>query len=195
MSSEDEKDKPIPETKTSSYMRGKRLIKKEIGKGEFHEIEETTRQHGTYKRQHSPLEKTARQEAFLMTYRRGFAISHCCEMLGINHSTLEYWRKTDRTFSDAFLQATREVINLHLKIVEEASLSGDWRASAWLLSHLPRTKNYFVDEKPMPTMQITQVQVNVGEQTKAVVNILEQLRQENPALPLSKEKEGEDEEN
>lgn len=97
---------------------------------------------------------------------------------GIGKSTLAQWLSNDPEFTEKVVQAE---MAFKVQIIEEIKTAGkrDWRAWAWLASHLPSVKNYFSEST-------TQVELNtniVNKSQNIVVNLINQvIEKTNPSL-------------
>lgn len=67
--------------------------------------------------------------------RRGMPFNMACSAVGISKSIFSQWRNEDAAFQERIEKAVAEGVDARLKKIEQASDSGDWRASAWLLEH------------------------------------------------------------
>jgi hypothetical protein len=66
---------------------------------------------------------------------RGMPFGHACSVAGISFQTFCDWRKDDAGFRQEIEQAVARGVDARLRVIEQASRLGDWRASAWLLEH------------------------------------------------------------
>jgi hypothetical protein len=116
---------------------------------------------------------------------------------GIGKSTLAVWLADDPEFTEKVVSAE---MAFKVSIIEQIKKHGerDWRALAFLATHLPSVKSFFSEAK-------TEVEVNtnvVNKSQNLVVNLINQvvektnpalLSQEQPKVNLLAEAESEDE--
>ena len=70
----------------------------------------------------------------LRCIRRGMPLNLAASAAGVALSSLHKWR-AQKSFGDAVANAIACGVDSRLKKIEDASDTGDWRASAWLLEH------------------------------------------------------------
>lgn len=54
-------------------------------------------------------------------------------LAGVSEDTISLWKKEKPDFSERMLQKEIEFKRLNVNVIQNASLSGTWQASAWLL--------------------------------------------------------------
>lgn len=97
---------------------------------------------------------------------------------GIGKSTLAMWLSTDEEFTEKVVSAE---MAFKVQIIDQIKEHGkrDWRALAFLATHLPSVKNFFSEAK-------TEVELNtniVNKSQNIVVNLINQvIEKTNPSL-------------
>src|SRR5262245_10119725 len=75
------------------------------------------------------------QKRFLDCLSRGMPIILACRAIRCSQQTFYSYRNSHPEFAAEVELALADFANKHLQTIQQASVSGEWRASAWLLEH------------------------------------------------------------
>lgn len=64
---------------------------------------------------------------------RGLPANHACAIAGVSFQTFSSFRNMNAAFAQVLNEATARGVEKRLQQIIQASDTGDWRASAWLL--------------------------------------------------------------
>lgn len=116
-----------------------------------------------------PKATPERLAAILDMVARGAPEYLAAQSNGISRTTLAEWKATDLTFSNA-LEAAKSNRAIHrVNKIEEASDRGDWKATAFLLSRDPITKEEFGEQQQKSGIAI-QINITRGDEVDTVVS-------------------------
>lgn len=97
----------------------------------------------------STTKKTPERVAIILeALAKGMSMKSASKHAGVSYSTVAEWRANDEEFFIACEKVISDFELMHVRIISEAAIDGDWKASAWLLSR--RFAEFWAERKPEP---------------------------------------------